>query len=334
MALDLEGLLQPVSEAEPAGPDLSYDPDFRRISRELEDVAGKDAPGDDPNVGPALDTAAALLVRSRDFWVAAHGACFALYAGRLDAMADMIRAMTVIAANFWDTAHPALDEGSDPAGGRREAARQLTSFGLVLKHLERMPLAPLKSKGRISFKDITGSADERATGQQMLDQVAEPIRRAIDETPAEGWQGLSGQLDTLIALSAELVAAFGEKVYSGQEPDLSPFTGTLARLKRLSDSVVARKIPATEADMAVEGSSEGGAPAVRGPISGRAQAVQQLEQVKAYFQQAEPSSPLPLLIDRVIRLAGMNFMELMQNIAPNGFDDAQRLLEPPQPEGS
>ena len=80
--------------------------------------------------------------------------------------------------------------------------------------------------------------------------------------------------------------------------------------------------------------AEIGVQAVREPISGRAQAIQQLETIKLYFQQAEPSSPLPLLIDRVIRLANMNFMEIMQNIAPNGFDDASRLLEPPPADGS
>ncbi|MFT3809640.1 MAG: type VI secretion system ImpA family N-terminal domain-containing protein [Micropepsaceae bacterium] len=333
MALDVDALVQPVSEAEPAGPDLSYDPDFRRISRELEEVAAKDKPGDDPTVGPALDTAIALLGRSRDFWVASHGACFALYAGDLATMAGMIRAMTVIAANFWESGYPALDEGSDPAGGRREAARQLTAFGLVIKHLERLPLSPLRSKGKLSFKDIAGAADERATGEQMLEQVAEAVRRAIDETPVEDWQALSAQFDDLTAACAALVAAFAEKVYSGQEPDLSPFTAMVARIKRLSDAVIARKIPVTEAEMGGEGAGEPGVQGVRGPISGRAQAIQQLETIKLYFQQSEPSSPLPLLIDRVIRLANMSFMEIMQSIAPNGYDDANRFLEPPPADG-
>ena len=83
----------------------------------------------------------------------------------------------------------------------------------------------------------------------------------------------------------------------------------------------------------MEGAPAAGAPTVRGPIAGRAQAIQQLEAIKAFFEQTEPSSPLPLLIDRVVRLANMSFMDLMRNIAPNGVDDAARLLEPPQPEG-
>lgn len=339
MALDIEALLQPVSEEEPAGPDLSYDPDFRRISRELDEVAAKEKPGEDPTVGPALETAVALLQRSRDLWVASHGACFALYAGDLDAMAGLVRAMGAISTNFWDTCHPALDEGSDPAGGRREACRQLATIGRTVRHLERMNLPPLRSKGRLSFKDLAGAADERATGPQMLEQMGEAQRRAIDETPLEDWQAFSATLDQLLTDLTGLVSAFSEKVYSGQEPDLTPFSAAVSRIKTLSDAVVARKSPVQAGD-AVEAAEGGGAvaegsaaPAVRGPISGRAQAIQQLEAVKAYFEQTEPSSPLPLLIERVVRLAGMNFMDLMRNIAPNGVDDATRLLEPPQPQG-
>lgn len=332
MALDLDALLMPVSEAEPAGPDLSYDPDFRRISRELDEAAAKERPGEDPAIGPALDTAIELLGRSRDLWIASHGACFALYAGDFDAMSRLVRAMGLIVGNFWETCHPALEEGSDPAGGRREACRQIAVFGRTIRHLERLYLDPLKSKGRISFKDLAGAADEHVTGAQMLDQMADQFRRAIDETGVEDWQAFSEQIGGLIADLNGLVAAFGEKVYSGQEPDLAPLTTTLSRIKGLSDAVIARKSPVAEA--AAEEGAEAAAPAARGPVSNRAQALRQLEAAKAYFQQAEPSSPLPLLIDRVIRLAGMDFMDLMRSIAPNGVDDAARLLEPPQPPDS
>lgn len=334
MALDVDALLQPVSETEPAGPDLSYDPDFRRISRELDDASAKDKPGDDPTVGPALQTAIDLLGRSRDLWVASHGACFALYAGDLDALNDLIRAMSGIAATFWETCHPALDEGSDPAGGRREAARQLAAIGRTVRHLERLSLPPLKTKGRLSFKDLAGGADEQATGTQMLDQMAEAIRRAVDETSLEDWQAFSAQLQTVLDNCAALVSVFAERVYSGQEPDLSPLTTAVKRIKMLADAVITRKSPVPVEEAAAEGGAPGasGGPAFKGPITSRAHAIQQLEAVKAFFQQAEPSSPLPLLIDRVCRLANMGFMELMQNIAPNGFDEANRLLEPPQPQ--
>lgn len=246
MALDIEALLQPVSKDEPAGPDLSYDPDFRRISRELDEIAAKERPGDDPSVGPALQTAIELLGRSRDLWIGSHGACFALYAGDLKAMSALVNAMSAVVGNFWDTCYPGLEEGSDPAGGRREACRQLATFGRTIKHLQLMYLPPLKTKGRLTFKDVTAAADERATGPQMIDAMGDAVRRAVDETPLEDWQSFSADLDALLGAVNGLVSVFAEKAYSGQEPDLSTLTATLGRIKALSDAVVARKSPVPE----------------------------------------------------------------------------------------
>lgn len=332
MALDVDALLQAVSDEEPAGPDLSYDPDFRRISRELDDLAAKERPGDDPSVLPNLQTAIDLLGRSRDLWIASHGACFALYAGDLQSMTDLVRAMAAISESFWATCYPVLEEGSDSAGGRREACRQLAIFGRTIKHLERMYLPPLKSKGRLSFKDVAGAADERATGQQMLDQMGEPVRRAVDETGLGEWEAFSATLEGLQKAIAGLMAVFSANDETGQVPDLSPLTAMLERIKKLSDAIVVRKSPVPEIvpDAAGEPGTGGGG-AIRGPVSSRAQALQQLEAIKSFFQHTELSSPIPFLLDRVIRIANMNFMEIMQNVAPSGFDDATRLLEPPQP---
>lgn len=336
MAFDVETLLQPVSESEPAGGDLSYDPDFRRISRELEDAAQKERPGDDPNVAPALQTAVTLLGRSKDFWIASHGVCFAVYAADLDAAGGLVSVMAGLAEQYWETAHPVLEEGSDPAGGRREACRQIASVGRVVKHLERMYLPPLRTKGKISFKDIAGGADPEATAAQILAQMPEPIRRAIDETGEAEWAALGGQLGAIEAAVTRLANAFATQT-PGLEPDLSPLSAMLKRMRLFAEAVVARKNPAAAA--AASGSDEAAAanapaagPAFSGPVATREQALAQLDAVKAFFQATEPSSPIPMLIDRVKRLAGMDFLQLIENLAPGGSSEAVAVLQPVNPD--
>ncbi|MBL9009720.1 MAG: type VI secretion system ImpA family N-terminal domain-containing protein [Alphaproteobacteria bacterium] len=334
MSLDVEALLAPVSDEEPAGPDLSYDPDFRRISRELDAALEKERPGDDPTVGPAVDTAVALLGRSRDLWIASHGFCFSLYSGDLTRCVGLLEAMAGIAERFWDTCHPALDEGSDPAGGRREACNQIASIGRAVKHLDRLYLPPLRSKGRISFKDIVGGADPSHRAAQLMGQMPEPLRRAIDESTLEDWQALADTLTAMAAASTRLAAAFADHV-PGQGPDLSAFDQQVARMNEFAQAVVARKSPVAEAEAGDEGASSGGGdaegyagPSLSGPIRSRSQALAQLEAVKAFFAATEPSSPLPLLIDRAVRLAGMDFIQILQSLAPTGVEEASRVLEP------
>ena len=333
MTLDVEALLAPVSEAEPSGPDLSYDPEFRRISRELDEAAQKDKPSEDPNMSPAAQTAAALLGRSKDLWIASHGFCCALYAGELDVCAGMLDVMAGITERFWDTCHPAIDEGSDPAGGRREACRQLASVGRTVRHLEKVQLSPLRAKGKLSFRDVAGAADPSLSAAQVLAQMPEAIRRAIDDTQTADWQALSDQLGRMLAATRRIIAVFDTHA-AGQGPDLGLFDGAACRIKALSDAIIAARSPGgivEQSPSAAPGAAPppSSGPQMSGPIQTRQQALDQLDAVKAFFVATEPSSPLPLLIERVKRLAGMDFMQIMQNLAPGGVDDAVRMLEPP-----
>ena len=48
-----------------------------------------------------------------------------------------------------------------------------------------------------------------------------------------------------------------------------------------------------------------------------------LELVASYFRDNEPSNPAPLLIDRARRLATMNFIDILRDLAPDGMTQVQ-----------
>jgi type VI secretion system protein ImpA len=62
------------------------------------------------------------------------------------------------------------------------------------------------------------------------------------------------------------------------------------------------------------------APAVRGEIQSRQDALLMLDRVIHYLQQSEPGNPAPLLIERAKKLIGVSFLEIIQNLAPNALD--------------
>lgn len=41
-----------------------------------------------------------------------------------------------------------------------------------------------------------------------------------------------------------------------------------------------------------------------------------------YYKKNEPSSPVPIFIERGMRLVGKNFMDVLKDIAPDGLDQA------------
>ena len=55
-----------------------------------------------------------------------------------------------------------------------------------------------------------------------------------------------------------------------------------------------------------------------GDIANRADVVRMLDKLIRYYRQHEPSSPLPLLLERARRLVPKNFMEIMEDLAPDG----------------
>jgi len=50
-----------------------------------------------------------------------------------------------------------------------------------------------------------------------------------------------------------------------------------------------------------------------------------LDRIMAYYARQEPSSPIPLLLKRVRRLVGADFLTIMNDIVPQGTDTVRSL---------
>jgi type VI secretion system protein ImpA len=70
----------------------------------------------------------------------------------------------------------------------------------------------------------------------------------------------------------------------------------------------------------------GGGPGPQlGVIHSRKDVIRTLEHICTYYKQHEPASPVPLLLKRAIRLVDKSFIEIIQDLAPESFDQIQRL---------
>lgn len=82
-------------------------------------------------------------------------------------------------------------------------------------------------------------------------------------------------------------------------------------LQRLAEFGFAATAPAEE------GQGDGAEPPSRPEAKTRAEALRLLEQTVAYYRVAEPSSPLPQLIDRARELASRDFLSLLKQVLPS-----------------
>jgi type VI secretion system protein ImpA len=61
---------------------------------------------------------------------------------------------------------------------------------------------------------------------------------------------------------------------------------------------------------------------VSGEITSREDAVRMMDKISQYFEKNEPSSPVPMLMNRAKRLVSMKFIEILKDMAPNGVSQA------------
>ena len=64
----------------------------------------------------------------------------------------------------------------------------------------------------------------------------------------------------------------------------------------------------------------------------RSEALLLLKKSAEYFEAAEPTSPVPFLLRRALRMAEMNFIDILAEIDANALDRAREQLGVPKPD--
>ena len=60
-----------------------------------------------------------------------------------------------------------------------------------------------------------------------------------------------------------------------------------------------------------------------GVVTSRQEAIRALDAVAEFFRRNEPSSPIPLFLDRAKRLVSKDFLAVLEDIAPDALPQAR-----------
>jgi type VI secretion system protein ImpA len=117
-------------------------------------------------------------------------------------------------------------------------------------------------------------------------------------------------------------------------PDLAPLLASLKQIHGLfAEQVATRAALAAAAAGANDGAPDGDAGVASGnsavigvgSIRSRDDASRALEAVAEFFRKNEPSSPVPIVVERAKRLISLNFLEVLADMAPDGLQEAKRI---------
>jgi len=331
---DLESLLTPLADEAPSGPDLEYDADFQTLERTATPKAER-AIGDsvktaeEPDWDKVSSLGEALLGRSRDLRVAVHLTSAWTRMHGLAGWSDGLALIRGLLENLWDSVHPQLDaeDDNDPTA-RVNAVMPLVDMQGVLGYFRGAPFVQSPRLGRFSLRDLriaNGTLKTSAEGDAASPSMTD-IEACCLDCPEEQLLDAAQATTTAMEHARAIDAIFTDRIGTAG-PDLKPLLGEIYELKKFLDAEVAKRAPAGAADAPAdaEGGAPGAAPAsgASGRIETAQDVIRRLDEICEYYTRREPSSPIPHLLRRAQRLVGMNFVDLMKELAPGGLSEFQ-----------
>ena len=340
--IDVDKLLEPISDDSPCGEDLEYDPSFIEMNQAAEAKAEQQMGDSVIEAQPAnwkgvRKLAEELLGRTKDLRVGmALTQALTHMAGPLG-VRDGLALLVGLIEKHWDHVHPALDpdDDNDPTM-RVNVLITLVDMEGMIRPLRMTPIVDSKAMGRFSLRDIMIARGELVAsgGAEAPDMAV--IDAAFMDASLDDLQANAEALAESAELAKKLENVLTEKVGSTQAPDLSDLPSVLGEVRDEMVSQLSRRGVSAEGSGAGEGAAAGGAPAgapagapgaapIAGEVNTREDVIRVLDKACLYYERHEPSSPVPLLLKRAKRLVSKDFMEILRDLAPDGVDQAEKI---------
>lgn len=317
--IEIEALLQPITEASPSGEDLSFSAEFDTI---LEARRSDDASLDQGEWVTDLKTADwfgvskqcghLLGTRSKDLRLAVW---MVEASTQLDGFAGLTAGYTLVAGlcdRFWDTIHPVPDSDSDDQDLR------IGNLGwLLAQSVQWIGAIPLidGAQGRYGAVVLEAAArghQSSGDGEQQSYPDAAHVDAARAATPFDFYRRLAEQaplaLQALNQLEAAVDARLGQNgpSFSATRDALTDAIAMALRFASAAGVAVAEAArPPSLPGVDIASASSSVAPAGNNGINNRREALAQLRLVAEFFRRTEPHSPVAYLADKAARWGNM-----------------------------
>lgn len=346
--LDIEGMLAEFSPDEPCGKDLDleYDPEYGELERASQgkpeqQLGDTFVPAEEPDWGLVRRNALKLFARTKDLRVAVILTNGAVRTEGWPGFRDSLSLIDGLLNRYWDCVHPQLDpdDGNDPTQ-RANLISSLCDAGTTLTYLREAPLVE-SVLGRFSLRDymiahgeLTHSASEEGAPPE-----AAVIEAAFKAADLGGLQAIADAVTQSGAALAGIESRLLEVVGAAAAPNMSALSSLLKNAAKATSTGLASRDDAPAAvpeqargeaidDVAAVAVAGGRVGVALGPVANRDDVTRALDEICDYYRKQEPSSPIPILLERAKRMIGKDFMEIIQNMAPDGLSQVETLRGP------
>jgi type VI secretion system ImpA family protein len=329
--LDLEEMLAPVSEEEPAGPDLAYDHERGLIEQAFESSISIDTTGaavesaevDWRDIIRRIDGQAA---RTKDIWLAVYLCRAGARSGQLDVIVTGAQYLAGLFEQYWDNVHPQIEEYGFQ--GRKGPCESLTRRPEFLAPLDRTALLAHPRLGSFSGADF-----ERFRANAEGEDGYGLFRAALEDTAEEELTAIVGKLEAIEAAFREADRILTANAEGDTGANFQPTYDLLGQMRRAVLSFTSAPAQADAAgdddgyaEPGGEASAGGGGPRIGGRVETREDVIKALDAIADYYRRREPGSPVAVALQRAREWVNLDFMALLEDIAPGALDEAKRVL--------
>lgn len=351
--LQLAALLTPVAGSLPCGRDLDSSLELYALeaaAKEPEEAGIKGvATLDTRNWSSIAKQAKQLLEQSKDFRAAVYLARALLHTNGVGGYCAAIGLIRSLTEQYWADAYPALEEDGQDADVRLNAMRELWNPPL-LSQLRNTKIIASRELGAFTVNELLVAKAAPGARATPAAPPAQHADRALATTaPAElaalaaSVKGACSDLrwaTNFIAQKlgshrpfnpAPLASPEGERpagILDGLSQVLSAYDGQASAAKATAIAEPEPSSLPTEIAMPqAPGASARTSPAMEllGEAQTREDVLRLLDHVCKYYARHEPSSPVPLLIERAKRVANMSFLDIMRDLADKGLPQVEAL---------
>ena len=335
--LDIGQFLEEISTESPCGEDLEYDPEFGEMERAAQgkpeqQIGDTLIPAQDADWLAVITRAISLFDRTKDLRVAVYLTRSLLHTEGLSGLRDGLSLIQGLLENHWESVHPQLDpaDNDDPTL-RINTLTTLYDPETVLHSIREATLVNSSALGRFSLRDILITSGKLSLPTSSDEKAVEisTINAAFMDAPLDDLQNTADAIRQSIECVSAIESQLMDKVGSKQTADFSALPNLLKEAQHImSEHLTQRGVGEAEVSSEVVNEAPGtqaSAQSLPNAINSQEDVIRVLDMACEYFKRHEPSSPVPLLLQRAKRLVAKDFMEILHDLTPAGVTQAEEI---------
>ncbi len=260
----------------------------------------------------------------------------------IEAFSHCLIGLSTLVNEEWESFYPPLDEDDgDPL--ERISGLSYLNDDFIVKSLQSTPLASVKGVGQITLESIEDAVSGSSEADFSISQIKGIFQKINSEELQLLHTSLTYSLESLLSINKCFIDKAGYEYTVNFERTTDVIQQLLAALAKYTDVALEQEYEKDEENTSSEDDEtdkQGSAnqqqssnvrdsseplSKSKDTVESRADVEKCLNLINDYYTRYEPSSPIPVLINRALKLVNKDFMEIMKNLYPDALPALREL---------